>query len=43
MFFSNDYNKEQKEDIQKKIMKVSEVDGVDVHPLNLDQLRAAAS
>ncbi len=35
-------SKEQKEDIQKKIMKVSEVDGVDVHPLNLDQLRAAA-
>ncbi len=35
-------SKEKKDDIQKKIMKVSEVDKVDVHPLNFDHLRVAA-
>lgn len=34
--------KESQEDIQKKIMKVSEVEKVDVHSLNLDDLRVAA-
>lgn len=34
--------KEPKEDIEKKIMKVSEVDKVNVHPLNIDDLRVAS-
>lgn len=32
-------SKESKEDIQKKIMKVSEVESVDMHELNFDHLR----
>lgn len=34
--------KESQEDIQKKIMKVSEVEKVDVHSMNFDDLRDAA-
>ena len=35
-------SKDSQEDIQKKIMKVSEVEKVDVHSINLDDLRVAA-
>lgn len=35
--------KEPKEDIQKKIMKVSEVDSVELHDLNFNELRVAAN
>ena len=34
--------KEPKEDIQKKIMKVSEVESVELHDLNFNELRVAA-